>query len=100
MSANDDVIEVTQVWRDEVPLTKGEAARAAGLKVFDTALPQDWLYDTVDALAVGYKRGSPIWNATYDAILSGTVWSYDTARAFGAPVGLTDEAIRLLSLLD
>jgi hypothetical protein len=78
--------------------TKGEAAQAAGLKVYDTALPQDWLDDVVNRLAPFGPQ--PARTQIYETIRIGTVWCYDTARVFGAPVALTDEANRLLSLLD
>ena len=84
-------------------MNKGELAQAAGLKSYDAALPQDWLDDVVNRL-MGVYTDSYMRQAerakTYDIIARGTVWCYDTARMFGAPVALTDEANRLLSLLD
>ena len=82
-------------------VNKDDLAKAAGLQVYDTALPQDWLNGVVERI-VGMSS-DPIPNTrlhVYQTILSGTVWCYDTPRSWGAPVALTDEANRLLSLLD
>jgi hypothetical protein len=78
--------------------TKQEAAAAAGLGVFDCALPQPWL----DAVARTIGGADPeARGRTYEAVRSGTVWSYDGAhRVFGAPFPLTSEARRAIEEYD
>jgi len=80
-------------------MNKDELAQAAGLKSYDNALPQMWLDSIVNQLAPFSERPDAR-TKIYDIIREGVVWSYDSATIFGAPVALTDEANRLLSLLD
>jgi len=68
---------------------KNELAKAAGLKVYDCALPQHWLSDTAGNISCRlYIDRQKI----YDILLLGVVWSYDDNQIFGAPVALTPEA--------
>jgi len=79
--------------------TKESAAKKLGLKTYDTALPQPWLDDVVNTL---FTPGSPTMEnyptrtRLYDAVLSGTVWSYD-GNLFGRPYALTEEALNLIN---
>ena len=63
--------------------TVQQAIEAKGLKVFDTALPQDWYDKFFDA--TGVNPAGRI------------VWCYDTAIMFGEPVAIDDEAAELLA---
>jgi hypothetical protein len=63
--------------------TLGDAATAAGIVTFDTALPVTW----TDAVAAE--------TGTQPAPL-GFVWCYDRARMYGAPFPLTPAAAQLL----
>ncbi len=69
------------------PLTnKHDLAAAAGIRTFDTALPQPWL-DHVRALTGEYP-------------LAGFVWSYDPPfTVVGRPAPLTESATALLARL-
>lgn len=60
-----------------------DIAEAAGLKTYDTALPQKWVDD------VREKTG------TYPF---GFVWSYDKATIWGEPYPLTRKARELLAV--
>lgn len=66
----------------DMSMTVGEAAKALGLKVYDTALPQEWVDDVFWVTGV-YPAGM-------------FVWSYDRGRVLGEPVALTPEATELL----
>jgi hypothetical protein len=65
------------------PRSVDEAAKALGLRSYDTALPQDWV-DEFEA-------------RTETSPLGHFVWSYDGAGIFGRPVALDLEAERLLA---
>jgi hypothetical protein len=65
-------------------MTVGEAAQAIGLKVWDTALPQDWVDDVVRVTGI------------YPTAPHAFVWCYDAAKSFGSPFPLTPEAALLL----
>lgn len=62
--------------------TVKEAAEALGLKVYDTALPQDWVNDFYEKTAV--------WPAGM------FVWCYDEAKTWGEPYPLSMDALKLL----
>lgn len=73
-------------------MNKNEAAKAAGLRVYDEAVPQQWIDDTAVKIAkVLYVDRDVV----YLALLAGVVWCYDDAKIFGAPVAVTDEAEKL-----
>lgn len=61
-----------------------ERARALGVKVYDTALPQDW----VDKFTAGTD-----WNP-----VGHIVWSYDLAPFFGEPIAVDAEGQHHLHL--
>ena len=64
-----------------------ELAEARGLKVFDTAYPQQW------ADAVREELGQNFW-------LNGNiVWSYDDARIYGKPMAATKMGDEILARL-
>lgn len=87
-------------------MTKDEAAKKKGLKVYDYALPQPWVDESVDKLRLkalkdqinndAPRKASP---EIYDTLVSGAVWCYDNSKIFGEPVAVTDEAQALLDLL-
>lgn len=83
-------------------MTKDEAAKAKNLKVYDTALPQQWVDDAVLKLLLtaSVRCGRIPRASVYDRLVCGTVWSYDDCKIFGEPVALTDEAKELLNLLE
>lgn len=62
-----------------------ELAEALGLKVFDTALPQDW----VDRV---YEHTAQIMGTTKGIWPHGFVWSYDNSPMFGEPYPVTEGA--------
>ena len=64
----------------ENPMQKGDAIALLGLKTFDYALPEPWLRTFCN------KTGLDRY-----LVLSTTVWSYDVARVFGAPVSICME---------
>jgi hypothetical protein len=64
-----------------------ELAKEAGLKVYDTALPNDWVDDV--------HRDTGFWPQRY-----GFVWCYDNARIGGLPYPLTDAAKILLAFYE
>jgi|WetSurMetagenome_2_1015567.scaffolds.fasta_scaffold24150_9 hypothetical protein len=66
----------------EPGMTVDQAAKALGLKVYDTALPQDWVNDMWER--VGYKTFGKF------------VWCYDDAKSWGEPVALCPEAAAAL----
>ena len=66
-------------------LDKGDNPRLATQKVFDWALPQDWVDDFYQKMGV------------YPAACGMFVWSYDEAKTWGKAFPLTDEAERLLN---
>lgn len=70
-------------------VTKDQAAKILGLKVYDTALPQSWLDATVKNL-----------NEDYHKVLSSFVWCYDGGSFCGYPYPLTVEAYGYLKALD
>ena len=82
--APDEVQGETTYTVTRRPMTLAEAAAAAGINVYDTALPIDWLDD---ASQVGDPRGH-------------VVWSYDEERIFGKPAAVTEWGKELLDLLD
>lgn len=63
-----------------------DLAEKAGLKVYDTALPQPWV-DDVDKLT-GFR------------IVGHAVWCYDRSSAFGEPVALTREGKTALEIYE
>ena len=67
-------------------MNRDELAKAAGLRTFDTALPQDWV-DRVFLLTGQWPQDTDI------------VWCYDGAGVFGSPHALTEEARALLDRL-
>lgn len=76
----------------EKRISKEEAAKLLGLKVYDTALPQQWLDDLCLKLAAtpSGRFSKPKLNFQ-DAILSGTVWCYD-GSLLGYPYAMTEQA--------
>ena len=76
----------------EKRMSKDEAAKLLGLKVYDTALPQQWLDDVCVKLAFtpSGRFSKPKLNI-YDTIVSGVVWCYDNSL-FGFPYALTEQA--------
>lgn len=76
-------------------ISKRDAATLLGIKVYDTALPQQWLDCFVDNLKQSGVKGE-----LYDIILSGTVWCYDRDSFIGFPYPLTLEAFGLLKAHD
>ena len=70
------------------PVSKDEAAKMLGIKVYDCALPQHWLDNLVELSGMDYHKA-----------LSSFVWSYDTGL-LGLPRPLTDEAYVYLWKLD
>lgn len=81
-------------------MNKQEAAEKLGLKVFDCALPQQWVDESVVKLKLtaSVRSGRIPANSVCDRLLGGTVWGYDDSL-FGEPVALTPEAEELLGLL-
>ncbi len=73
--------------------TKDNLARAAGLRTYDTALPQEWLDGQCDGRAV---RGTRRWLELYEQLRLGVVWCYDPPHTFGEPIALTDNARAIL----
>ena len=70
------------------PVSKDEAAKMLGVKVYDCALPQTWLDEFVKKTGMDYHTA-----------LSSFVWSYDVGL-LGLPRPLTDEAYVYLWKLD
>lgn len=62
-----------------------ELAEAAGLKVYDTALPQHWV-DNV------YEHTKTIMGTSKGIYPYGFVWAYDKSEIFGEPYPLTEGA--------
>jgi hypothetical protein len=60
-------------------MTKEEACKLLGIKIYDTALPQSW-FDVMNQIFGG---------SSVD-VLPNFVWSYDDAILMGAPRPLTD----------
>jgi hypothetical protein len=81
-------------------VTKDEAAKKLGLKVYDLALPQQWLDDACLNLrfAASVRCGRIPKDSLYEHILTGTVWCYDNSL-FGYPHALTEQALELLQIL-
>jgi len=81
--------------------SKESVALAKGLKIFDVALPQQWLNSITaqarDRLRTMQPTTDDDRDAIYWAILSGTVWSYDNSL-LGQPFPLTDKAKYYLTL--
>jgi hypothetical protein len=61
--------------------TVKEAAEMLGLKVYDTALPQNWVDD--------FYKVTGVWPAGL------FVWSYDEAKTWGEPYPLTMATFKL-----
>ena len=82
------------------PVNKDTAAEMLGLKVYDLALPQQWLDDACLTLrfTASVRCGRIPQDSLYDRILSGTVWCYDKGL-LGYPHALTEQALELLQLL-
>jgi len=70
-------------------MNKNEAAKAAGLRVYDVALPQHWIDETASRISnmlyISY-------DTAYVTLLAGVVWCYDDNKIFGAPVAVTEAA--------
>jgi hypothetical protein len=69
-------------------ITKEEAAKMIGLKVYDTALPQQWL----DVVVKEH-------NLNYNLVLSNIVWCYD-GSLMGFPCPLTVEGCAVLQKIE
>lgn len=69
---------------DRTRMTKEEACKALGLKVFDYAVPQDWF---VKMLEITCSEENP---------LAHFVWSYDAPNTWGVPRPLTKKGVELL----
>ena len=70
------------------PVSKDEAAKMLGIRVYDCALPQNWLDDFVKKTKMDYQKA-----------LSSFVWTYDMGL-LGLPRPLTDEAYVYLRYYD
>lgn len=73
-------------------MTKDQAAKQAGCKVYDCALPQSWVDNMVHAITpkfLGVDVGG--------IICSSFIWSYDAAMIFGSPFPLTALASEMLA---
>ena len=70
-------------------MTKDQAAKAAGLVVYDVAVPQQWIETTarhiVNRLYISY-------DTAYVTLLSGVVWCYDRDKVFCHPIAVTEDA--------
>jgi hypothetical protein len=62
------------------------AAKARGIKTFDTALPQDWVDEVVRR--TGFDPFGHF------------VWSYDAPRTFGMAMPVTDVGVVILAWYD
>ena len=71
--------------------TKSEMAKHKGLKIFDCALPQQWLNDIANTISEYSKCCGMNYNQAYDTILCGVVWCYD-GSLLGYPFALTSKA--------
>lgn len=60
---------------EKMNICKGDLIKKMNWKVYDTALPQNWLNWFTDESGLDY------W-----LILSTTVWSYDSNTGFGQPI--------------
>ena len=78
-------------------MTKDEAAKKAGLTVYDCALPQQWLDNTAESVSKALYIDK---DAAYCIIAGGVVWSYDEYKLLGAPVAITQEARNLKKFFD
>jgi hypothetical protein len=67
-------------------INKNTLAKAQGIKVFDVALPQQW----IDKIS---NNDSNI----YSMLLKYCVWSYDENKIFGCPIGLNSECKNFLN---
>jgi hypothetical protein len=65
--------------------TLKELGYATGLKVFDTALPQNWVDNMIESSKIVSSRKKGIYPY-------GFVWCYDKSEIFGEPVPLTEGA--------
>lgn len=66
--------------------TTDDMAKAAGLKTYDPALPQDW----VDMVCKVTSK------TMLDIVSAGFVWLYDDSPMFGEPYPLTVEAQKIM----
>lgn len=64
-------------------ISKDEIAKNQGIKIFDTAVPQQWLNDIHNIFEI-------------QNIVSHFVWSYDIDRTFGRPHPLSPKACLIL----
>jgi hypothetical protein len=82
-------------------VSKDEAARILGLKVYDTALPQGWLDDILLKLAASPSgRLGILPKDICDIVVSGTVWCYDGGMLWGFPYALTERAYDWLNRVE
>jgi hypothetical protein len=84
-------------------LTRDEAAQMLGLKVYDIAIPQQWLDDLYLKMSITPAgRLGQLPEGWKDIILSSLVWCYDkdgkgSPSIFGYPVVMTMRAFDLLN---
>lgn len=69
-------------------MTKDQAAKKAGCKNYDCAVPQDWIDRTASSIA---NKLYIAYDVVYVTLLSGVVWCYDDSL-FGLPKAVTAEA--------
>lgn len=70
-------------------MDKEKSAKAAGLLLYDTAVPQQWINETAASIARTFYIDR---DKVYCVLLSGVVWCYDDDRFSGVPVAVTAEA--------
>lgn len=83
---------------EQARVNKDDAARQAGFKHYDCALPQQWLdnianlaYKAVQEMPTVFREGISR-DDIYQEVLYGTVWSYDNQGIFGEAAYITEEA--------
>lgn len=84
-------------WKEIEAMDKSKVRlfKESGLKVYDFALPQQWL----DDFARFYSKSCEIdYDTAYLRTLHSTVWSYDDARAFGRPESICVEIARMIDI--
>lgn len=73
---------------EDLPLSLDSRAKALGLNIYDTSLPQSWVDELHNRLEGLHHQN---WNP-YGQF----VWCYDNASIFGYPVALTSLAALIL----
>ena len=94
-----NIIKVTKEY-----LTRDEAALMLGLKVYDLAIPQQWLDDLYLKMSMSPAgRTGQLPEGWKDIILSSLVWCYDkdgkgSPSIFGYPVVMVKKALDILNM--